>query len=83
MLKRDLYLWGKTLPWDLKHIDGIEITNRNLVVFLDGIAEYTAELKYDDVAKKVIIPLNGALQMKIQISGGYYAQYGFSEGKFE
>ena len=29
------------------------------------------------------IPLNGALQMKIEISAGYYAGYGIAEGKFE
>ena len=73
-----------SVSFTVGHIDGSSDKNVKMNIYLDGIIAYEKELKYDDVAKKVTIPLNGALQMKIEISGDYwFAKWGFSEGKFE
>ncbi len=72
-----------SLSFTVGHIDDTEQADVTLNIYLDGIIAYTKELKYDDVASNVTIPLDGAKQMKIEISGGWYCQYGFSEGKFE
>ena len=72
------------------HVDGSGDRNATLNVYLDGIIAYTTELKYDDVAKPITVPLNNALQMKIEVVGidlnvniQSSVSYGFSEGKFE
>lgn len=77
-----------TLTFTVGHVDGKDTTDRTLNIYLDGIIAYTKELKYDDVAKKVTVPLNGALQMKIEVaySKGQTKSsvaYGFSEGEFK
>lgn len=77
-----------TLSFTVGHVDGKDTTDRTLNIYLDGIIAYTKELKYDDVAKKVTVPLNGALQMKIEVaySKGQTKSsvaYGFSEGEFK
>lgn len=68
------------------HIDGTKNDDAELNIYIDGIIEYTADLDAEDVAKKITIPLNGALQMKIEIVGSDYTNsgdWGFSEGEFE
>ncbi len=79
----------KQLTFTVGHIDDTPAANAKLNVYLDGIIAYTKKLKYDDVAQKITIPLNNALQMKITVGNGpsnnmhYDPSYGFSEGKFE
>lgn len=72
------------------HIDDTHPNVATLNVYIDGIIAYTTELRYDNVAQKITIPLNGALQMKFElidhtynINNGNYAKWGFSEGVFE
>lgn len=72
------------------HIDETNPNVATLNVYIDGVIAYTTELSYDDVAKQITIPLNGALQMKFElidntynINKGNYSKWGFSEGKFE
>jgi len=58
--------------------------NKYLInIYLDGIIAYTKDVNYDDVAQKVTVPLNGALQMKIEVWSKGGGTIGFSEGKFE
>lgn len=81
-----------SLSFTVGHIDSSEggqhNCNATLNIYLDGIIAYNTVLHYDDVAKKITVPLDGALQMKIEISSidcddGYgYRTYGFSEGEF-
>ena len=76
----------KSISFSVGHIDDTSLNNATMNIYIDGIVEYTMDLKYDDVARKVTIPLDGALQMKIEIIGTDYhnsADWGFSEGKFE
>lgn len=74
-----------SVSFTVGHIDGTDNKNVKLNVYLDGIIAYDMELKYDDVARKVTIPLNGALQMKLEIASKdyWFANWGFSEGEFE
>ena len=75
-----------SLTFTVGHIDESPATNVTMNVYLDGIIAYTKELKYDDVASKVTIPLNRALQMKIDLCDGEWGHrpsYGFSEGEFK
>lgn len=68
------------------HIDNSTLKGAKMDIYIDGIIAYTADLSYDDVAKKVTVPLKKALQMKIKITSGEYyssAQWGFSEGEFK
>lgn len=72
------------------HVDDTHPNVATLNVYIDGIIAYTTELSYDNVARKITIPLNGALQMKFElidntynINKGNYASWGFSEGVFE
>ena len=98
-----LYLWnpyqtaealynldGKynSVSFTVGHIDNTTRANAKLNIYLDGIIAYEKELKYDDIAQKVTVPLNGALQMKIELTSNepgntYDIYYGISEGKFE
>ncbi len=71
------------------HIDGTEAQSITIDIYLDGLIAYTGTVNSDDLVKKISIPLNGALQMKIEIKGGkiqnfvhYTAEYGISEVKF-
>lgn len=76
----------KTLSFTVGHIDGATDYDATVNIYLDGIIAYTAEIGYDDVAKKITVPLENALQMKIELkTGNYYntSSYGFSEGEFE
>ena len=72
-----------SVSFTVGHIDGSQSYNSTLNVYLDGIIAYTKELKYDDVAQKVTVPLKKALQMKIEITGKDNPHWGFSEGQFE
>ncbi len=77
----------KSLSFTVGHIDGKKNVNATLNIYLDGIIAYTTELKYDDVARKITVPLNNALQMKISLELDCYSSvssaYGFSEGEFK
>ncbi len=76
----------KSISFTAGHIDDTGLSNVELNIYLDGIIAYTATLRYDNVAQNITIPLNNALQMKIEVVGSEYhgfARYGFSEGKFE
>ncbi len=98
-----LYLWNayktaealynldgkyQSVSFTVGHIDDTTRANATLNVYLDGIIAYTKELKYDDIAQKVTIPLDGALQMKIELTSDepgntYDIYYGISEGEFK
>lgn len=77
-----------SVSFTVGHIDDTTRADAKLNVYLDGIIAYTKDLKYDDLAQKVTIPLNGALQMKIELVSEeplntYDLYYGISDGKFE
>ena len=72
------------------HVDS---DNRQLTaslnIYLDGKIAYSTKLYPTDLARRISIPLNGALQMKIDLSHSYDmmsnsgSDYGIAEGRFE
>lgn len=75
-----------SVTFTVGHVDGYANQNPMLEIWLDGEIAFETQLKYDDVAKKITVPLKGALQMKIRLSRAKdYGdnRWGFSEGKFE
>jgi len=73
----------KSVSFTVGHLDDSANVNVKLNIYLDGIIAYTKDVNYDDVAQKVTVPLNGALQMKIEVWSKGGGTIGFSEGKFE
>jgi hypothetical protein len=75
----------KSVSFKVGHVDDSPEINVTMNVYLDGVIAYTKDLKYDDVAQNVTIPLNNALQMKIELTfyGTNNTLYGFSEGEFK
>ncbi len=77
-----------SVSFTVGHVDDTTRASAKLNVYLDGIIAYTKDLKYDDLAQKVTIPLKGALQMKIELVSEeplntYDILYGISEGEFK
>lgn len=78
----------KSVSFSIGHIDDTTNASAKLNVYLDGIISYTKDLSYDDLVQNITIPLNYALQMKIELTSSeplnvYDIYYGISEGKFE
>lgn len=76
----------RSVTFTVGHVDGTPHLNGKLDIYIDGIIAYTTEITYDEVAKKITIPLDYALQMKIVMQHTEFSnntRYGFSEGKFE
>lgn len=63
-----------TLEFDIGHIDGWLVRNATLNIYLDGKLSYTLDLDPYAMPQHCVVPLNGALQMKIEMSrnGGNY-----------
>ncbi len=75
-----------SVSFTMGHIDGTKTDKAKLNIYIDGLIEYTADLDPESVAKTITIPLDGALQMKIEVIGSDYnssGDWGFSEGVFE
>ena len=73
----------QSVTFTIGHVDDTDLENANLNIYIDGKIAYTQELRCDDVARTLTIPLNGALQMKIEITDGWGPQWGFANGHFE
>ena len=69
------------MSFDVGHIDGKSLKDVVLNVYLDGKLSREIDLRAEDVAKKISIPLNLALQVKIELSevSGYSSYYGFAD----
>lgn len=66
------------------HVDGSGMYDRTLEVYLDGEFSQSIELKAEDSAKSLNIPLKHALTVKFVLTGGSYgARYGFAEAILE
>lgn len=78
-----------SVTFTVGHIDDTALRNVPLEIYIDGIIAYETEIKATDVARKITIPLNKALQMKIVTNKNTNtwmnarACWGFSEGVFE
>lgn len=67
----------QTLEFDLGHVDGSQMDDLTVTIYLDGSVSKVIEAKAEDLPRHITIPLNGALQMKIELSE-YWAKYGFA-----
>ncbi|MBE6572709.1 MAG: hypothetical protein E7656_10715 [Ruminococcaceae bacterium] len=67
------------------HVDDTRNENTVLTVYVDDAVAYKEEVKWDEPAKKITIPLNGALRMKMVITkeSGWESYCGFADGYFE
>ena len=55
-----------TLSFDLGHIDGGDSHNETFSIYLDGELAFSAKAEFEDMPRHYEVPLNGALQMKIE-----------------
>ena len=72
----------KELEFDFGHLDGSGTHTGSFVIYLDGKYTQTIEANSEMVVTHIVIPLNNALQMKIQgvhnySVGSAYMKYGF------
>ena len=67
----------QTFSFDIGHIDEKSMVEGTLYIYLDGELAYTMELDPEALPQHRDIPLNGALQMKIQVKhNSIWAPYG-------
>lgn len=64
-----------TLNFKVGHVDNSDMTNGTLNIYLDGNLAYTLDLTCDMLPQQCEIPLNGALQMKVEIPDGTIGMY--------
>lgn len=55
-----------TLSFDVGHIDGARMNSETFTIYLDGERVFTVEVAPESMPEHYEIPLNGALQMKIE-----------------
>lgn len=78
------YSWGywalynlngqyQTLSFDMGHVDDCAMESGTLNIYLDGELSFSVDMKAEDLPKHFTVPLYGALQMKLEMSTGYYA----------
>lgn len=63
----------QTLSFDMGHVDGESMYDGTLNIYLDGELSFSTDMKPEDLPKHFTVPLYGALQMKLEMSTGYYA----------
>lgn len=62
-----------TLSFDLGHIDGRSVKEDDiLTIYLDGEQVFSVKPNAEDFPSHYEIPLNGALQMKMTVSNGWF-----------
>lgn len=58
----------KTLSFDVGHIDGDEMEESTLDIYLDGTLAFSVDLEPEMLPKHYDIPLHNALQMKMEVA---------------
>lgn len=68
------------LEFDLGHIDGGNIQSATIYIYLDGVVAMVIEVTPEMIIRHIEMPLNGATQMKIEMTTGSnkIACYGFA-----
>ncbi|MBE6682390.1 MAG: copper amine oxidase N-terminal domain-containing protein [Ruminococcaceae bacterium] len=73
-----------TLKVTAGHIDNSAHSDIYVNIYLDGVHSTSYEIEWDALPKELEIPLNGALQLKIEVVGtDMYSHLGMFNGKFE
>lgn len=65
-----------TLEFDIGHIDGKDMDDSTIYIYLDGQLSFSLDLTGSKLPEHYSIPLYGALQMQIQMSSSYGRCYG-------
>lgn len=77
----------QNLTFTIGRTDDSSRENATLTAYADGELVFSLDMKWDELAKEVTIPLNGALRLKIVLtckgSGRNYTAYGMVNGFFE
>lgn len=63
----------QTLDFDMGHVDDCAMESGTLNIYLDGELSFSVDMNAEDLPKHFTVPLYGALQMKLEMSTGYYA----------
>lgn len=56
-----------SLSFDAGIIDGAKLHDVTLNIYLDGALAFSEDLRHEDLPRHFSVPLNGALQMKIEL----------------
>ena len=68
-----------TLDFDVGHIDGDRMENTTCNIYLDDRLTMSFDLQADMLPKHYTVPLNGALKMKLELTGAVWdPDYGFA-----
>lgn len=62
----------ETLSFDLGHIDGEAMGSVTLNIYLDGELAFSVDMDAEDLPEHYTVELHNALQMKIEMTNGFY-----------
>lgn len=62
----------ETLSFDMGHFDGDYMESVTLNIYLDGNLAFSADMDAEEMPKHYTVQLHNALQMKIEMTNGYY-----------
>ena len=62
----------ETLSFDMGHLDGDRMDKGTLNIYLDGNLAFSADMEAEDLPEHYTVDLHNALQMKIEMTNGYY-----------
>lgn len=62
----------ETLSFDMGHLDGDEMREGTLNIYLDDNLAFSVDMKPEDLPEHYTVPLHNALQMKIEMNNGSY-----------
>ena len=72
-----------SLEFDYGHVDGTDMNEMTLFVYLDGNQTDKLEMKPGDLPKHYRVDLKNASQLKLTWDGGYSPTYGFANAVIE
>ena len=62
----------ETLSFDMGHLDGDSMDKGTLNIYLDDNLAFSADMEAEDLPEHYTVDLHNALQMKIEMSNGFY-----------
>ena len=62
----------QTLSFDMGHLDGDPMYDVTLNIYLDNVLAFSVDMSAEDMPEHYTVPLRGALQMKMEMTNGYY-----------
>lgn len=62
----------ETLSFDMGHVDGDEMREVTLNIYLDDNLAFSVDMDAEDLPEHYTVELHNALQMKIEMTNGFY-----------